>query len=54
MPSPSIEKQTNLLNWLDEQRPAMTELLEKVVNIDSGSYNKKGVDAVGRLSLIHI
>jgi glutamate carboxypeptidase len=48
MPSPSIKKQTDLLNWLDEQRPAMTELLEKVVNIDSGSYNKKGVDAVGR------
>lgn len=48
MPSPSVEKQTEILNWLDEQRPAMTELLERVVNIDSGSYNKEGVDAVGR------
>jgi glutamate carboxypeptidase len=48
MPSPSVEKQTEILNWLDEQRPAMTKLLERVVNIDSGSYNKEGVDAVGR------
>lgn len=48
MPSPSVEKQTEILNWLDGQRPAMTELLERVVNIDSGSYNKEGVDAVGR------
>lgn len=36
-----------ILDWLDQQRPAMTELLEKLVNIDSGSYNKAGVDAVG-------
>ena len=49
MPSPSVEKQTEILNWLDKQRPAMTELLERVVNIDSGSYNKEGVDAVGRV-----
>ncbi len=48
MSSPSVEKQTEILNWLDGQRPAMTELLERVVNIDSGSYNKEGVDAVGR------
>ena len=37
-----------VLQWLEQQRPAMTDLLEKVVNIDSGSYNKAGVDAVGR------
>ncbi len=48
MSSPSVEKQTEILNWLDGQRPAMTELLERVVNIDSGSYYKEGVDAVGR------
>jgi glutamate carboxypeptidase len=39
--------QSAVLDWLDQQRPAMTELLEKLVNIDSGSYNKAGVDAVG-------
>jgi glutamate carboxypeptidase len=37
-----------ILDWLDQQRPAMTDLLEKLVNIDSGSYNKAGVDAVGQ------
>jgi glutamate carboxypeptidase len=43
------KKQTeaHILNWLDQQRPAMTDLLERLVNIDSGSYNKAGVDAVG-------
>jgi glutamate carboxypeptidase len=39
--------QSAVLDWLDQQRPAMTDLLEKLVNIDSGSYNKAGVDAVG-------
>jgi glutamate carboxypeptidase len=33
--------------WLEEQKPAMLALLEEVVNIDSGSYDKPGVDAVG-------
>ena len=33
--------------WLASQREAMLGLLEKVVNIDSGSYDKAGVDAVG-------
>ena len=32
--------------WLDGQRDAMTALLADLVNIDSGSYNKAGVDAV--------
>jgi len=35
------------LAWLATQRPAMTELLGRLVNTDSGSYNKAGVDAVG-------
>src|SRR4051812_15160595 len=33
--------------WLASQRDAMLALLEEVVNIDSGSYNKPGVDTVG-------
>ena len=41
------ETEAKILTWLDQQRPAMTDLLEQLVNIDSGSYNKAGVDAVG-------
>ncbi|MCA0401618.1 MAG: M20 family metallopeptidase [Proteobacteria bacterium] len=37
-----------LLEWLEAQKPAMLALLEEVVNIDSGSYDKAGVDEVGR------
>ena len=33
--------------WLDTQEDAMLALLEDLVNIDSGSYDKPGVDAVG-------
>jgi glutamate carboxypeptidase len=36
-----------LLAWLSEQQDAMVKLLAEVVGIDSGSYNKRGVDAVG-------
>jgi glutamate carboxypeptidase len=36
-----------LLGWLGKQHDAMVRLLAEVVNIDSGSYNKRGVDAVG-------
>jgi glutamate carboxypeptidase len=33
--------------WLDEQQDAMVRLLSELVDIDSGSYDKAGVDAVG-------
>ncbi len=33
--------------WLAGQRQAMIDLLREVVDIDSGSYDKQGVDAVG-------
>jgi glutamate carboxypeptidase len=36
-----------LLDWLAAQDGAMRALLEELVNIDSGSYNKAGVDGVG-------
>ena len=36
-----------VLDWLASQRPAMLALLEELVNTDSGSYDKAGVDAVG-------
>ena len=34
-------------SWLASQREPMLKLLERVVNIDSGTYDKAGVDAVG-------
>lgn len=36
-----------VVEWLASQRQAMIDLLRDVVNIDSGSYDKAGVDAVG-------
>lgn len=36
-------------SWLSSQREAMLDLMERVVNIDSGSYDKAGVDAVGEV-----
>src|SRR5437016_3121109 len=36
-----------ILDWLASQRPVMLALLEELVNTDSGSYDKAGVDAVG-------
>jgi glutamate carboxypeptidase len=38
---------TQITDWLASQRQAMIDLLRDVVNIDSGSYDKEGVDAVG-------
>lgn len=36
-----------ILEWLGAQKGAMLRLLEDLVNIDGGSYDKAGVDAVG-------
>jgi glutamate carboxypeptidase len=38
---------TPILQWLADQQGAMVALLEQLVNIDSGSYDKAGVDRVG-------
>jgi len=43
-----------ILNWLDSQREAMIDLLEELVNTESGSYNKAGVDAVGAKIEAHL
>ena len=40
-------REQDVLAWLGQQHDAMVALLAEVVNIDSGSYNKAGVDAVG-------
>ena len=37
----------DITSWLASQRDVMLALLAEVVNIDSGSYDKAGVDAVG-------
>ena len=34
-------------DWLDDQRPAMEAFLETLVNIESNTYDKAGVDHVG-------
>ncbi len=41
------EPARQILDWLAEQKGAMLALLEEVVNVDSGSYDKPGVDAAG-------
>ncbi len=49
-PTATDDRQTNeaqICNWLSSQHAAMIALLEEVVNIDSGSYDKAGVDRVG-------
>jgi glutamate carboxypeptidase len=41
--------EARITEWLASQKAAMLGLIEKAVNIDSGSYDKQGVDAVGNL-----
>ena len=45
MTQPSLSKET-LLNWLDTQKDNMVILLRDLVNIDSNSFDKAGVDRV--------
>ena len=42
-----IEEQMN--RWLESQEQSMLQLLEKIVNINSGSLNKAGVDELAAL-----
>lgn len=39
--------ETRIVEWLASQKQPMIDLLRDVVNIDSGSFDKEGVDAVG-------
>ncbi len=39
----------NILDWLRSQEGAMFALLAQLVNTESGSYNKAGVDRVGQI-----
>ena len=47
MASPSNGSEQKILDWLGGQRDAMLALLQMLVNTDSGSYDKAGVDAAG-------
>jgi len=42
----SVEVKTAIIEHLGRQHQAMVALLAELVNIESGSYNKGGVDAV--------
>jgi len=39
--------ESEITTWLATQQDAMVALLREMVDIDSGSYNKPGIDAVG-------
>lgn len=43
----ATKRRNALLEWLREHEKAMFQLLERIVNIDSGSRDKAGVDRVG-------
>ncbi len=42
------QQEAKITEWLASQKEAMLALLTEVVNMDSGSYDKAGVDAVGK------
>ncbi len=46
-------REAQICGWLSAQQSAMLALLEEVVNIDSGSYDKAGVDMVGERFVRH-
>jgi hypothetical protein len=48
----SRQIEAQILAWLDHLRPAMTELLERLVNIDSGSYGEGTSDVSARLTVL--
>ena len=50
----SVEGKTAILEHLGRQHQAMVALLAELVNIDSGSYNKRGVDSVGDRLRAHL
>ena len=48
-PAAQTTPETTIPAWLATQRDAMTDLLRRMVDLDSGSYDKPGIDAVGDL-----
>jgi glutamate carboxypeptidase len=43
----SVTTESEITAWLATQQDGMVALLREMVDIDSGSYNKPGIDAVG-------
>src|SRR5260370_31443452 len=43
----TAENERQVKDWLATQGEAMVKLLAELVNTDSGSYDKQGVDAAG-------
>lgn len=41
------EREARIVAWLEEREPAMVDLLRDLVDTDSNSFDKAGVDAVG-------
>ena len=41
------QQEAAILEWISSQQESMISLLATLVNVDSGSYDKAGVDAVG-------
>lgn len=52
--SREVAEVTGLLKYVDGQRAAMLELLERVVNIDSGSRDVEGVGRVASIFASHL
>jgi glutamate carboxypeptidase len=46
MTASSSQRERQVLDWLAAAQPRMLDLLRRIVDIDSGSYQKAGVDAV--------
>src|SRR6201996_3062532 len=42
-----MTEESRIATWLATQQPAMLAMLREMVDTDSGSYNKPGIDAVG-------
>jgi glutamate carboxypeptidase len=40
---------SQLFTWIDNAAPTQLALLKQIASIDSGTYDKEGVDAVGRI-----
>lgn len=44
-----MSTESQITTWLAGQKDAMTAMLREMVDTDSGSYNKPGIDAVGAI-----
>jgi glutamate carboxypeptidase len=51
---PLTAREAQLLAWLDSQYEPMVELLARLVDTDSGSLDKAGVDRVGEILRAHL